>query len=223
MHITMNRELILALGLVVALGEGLTGLSQTASQGPRRSTPVIDRIAPATIVPGTSPQEVRVIGRDFQPRLTLQVTTPAGAVTEYRNGQILSPRESSFRVATVFETEGPYAFVVTNEDGGVSDPFTLIVRVVRKPPAPVIERIRPDELDRHPEPQNLTVDGRHFGPELRALVTDPMGMEVLDPIIRDQTPSSFTLNVRLETSGTYSLVVTTASGAVSNAATIVVR
>jgi hypothetical protein len=226
MHITPTHKIMLGVGLVVGMSLRLASMGSadvTAASNLCGSTPVIDRVAPATPTPGATPHLMTVTGKDFQPRLTLKVTSPGGSVTEFKDGLILEPRESSFRVSVVFATTGRYVFVVTNPDGGVSDPFTLEVRAVTKAPSPIIERIRPDEITKNPEPQNLTVNGREFGPGLRAIVTDPMGMEVLDPLIRELTPTSFTLNVKLETAGNYSLVVHTAAGTVSTAATIVVR
>ena len=76
-----------------------------------------------------------------------------------------------------------------------------------------------------PQPalQDLKVTGQRFGAGLKAIVTDPMGMEVLDPVIKDLTPTSFTLNVRLEAAGSYNLVLSTGAGATSSIATIVVK
>jgi hypothetical protein len=112
---------------------------------------------------------------------------------------------------------------VTNPDGGVSAPFMIEARAVAKPPTPVIQRVLPEELTKHPEPQTLTVEGQNFGPGLRVTVTDPLGVEVVDPVVRDATNSSFKLSVKLENAGPYNLVVSNSTGAVSNVAVFTVK
>jgi len=218
---TMNRWLLIGMGFTVVLVAGAAQPLSTVWAA--QSVPVVSRIAPAEVAVGRVPQTMTVVGQDFQPRLVLTVKTPEGAVQEFKDDMIVMRTESSFRVTLTFATPGKYSFVVTNTDGGVSDPFVLDVRGAAPAVLPVIQRIQPDEITKNQETQNLTVTGQRFAPGLRAIVTDPTGTEVLDPIIRDLTPTSFTLNVKLEASGSYSLVLSTASGGVSNLATIIVR
>jgi hypothetical protein len=219
-----NRTLIVGLGLVAALAAGLAPSASTLSASDGMSTPVVARIAPAEPTAGKVPQTMTIAGQDFQPRLVLNVRTPEGVTQEYKDDMIVMRTEASFRVTMAFETPGKYSFVVTNTDGGVSDPYLLEVKApATKPELPIIERIQPDEITKNAEAQNLTVSGQRFGPGLRAIVTDPTGVEVLDPVIRELTPTSFTLNVKLENAGTYSVVLSTAAGAVSNQASFIVR
>jgi hypothetical protein len=212
----------MGLGLMIALTCAIQPDTTMAAPA-QLSNPVISRVMPNEVSVGKVPQTMTVTGQDFQARLVLSVKTPEGAVNEYKDDLIVQRTETSFRVTLVFPTQGKYAFVVTNPDGGTSEPFLLDVRVPAKPATPLIETILPEQITKGPEPQNIKVTGQRFGPGLKAIVTDPMGMEVLDPLVRDQTPTSFTLNVRLETAGTYNLVVSTSAGASSNIATIVVR
>lgn len=218
-----RRGLIVGLGLAAALIVGLIGPARITSAAADRSTPVISAIDPRVLAPGNHRQTITVTGLDFQPRLTLVVHMPDGGSMEYKDEAILSPQESSFRVAVLFLTAGKYSLVVTNLDGGTSDPYALEIGPDSKPPLPVIARILPEEIVKNQEPQDLTVEGQNFGRGLKAIVTNPLGEEVADPVVRDVTVSSFKLNVRLEIAGPYSLVVSNGSGAVSNIATIIVK
>lgn len=220
MRTFLDRTWIVGVGLAAALATGVTGVTGAATE---RSTPVITAVAPLTPSPSPQAQTVTVNGRDFQPKLSLTVRTPEGGTLQYKDEAIQSQRESSFEVAVIFATPGKYSLVVTNPDGGMSDPFVVEARAEQKPPTPVIDRVLPDQITKHQEPQELTVQGQRFAAGLRVIVTDPLGTEVLDPVVREVTPTSFKLSVKLETAGPYNLVVTNPSGAVSNVATIVVK
>jgi hypothetical protein len=222
MQTTFCRTLTIGLGLA-ALTTGVVRSDVDAAARTPLSSPLIKEIVPHTFVPDRNPRMVTIGGQDFQSRLVLNVRTPDGRSVDYKDEAIRGWRENSFRVAVMFDIDGQYVFKVTNPDGGVSDPFLLKVPAQQTPPSPVIERIAPTEVLKNPEPQSLRVHGRHFGDGLRAIVTDPMGMEVIDPIVRDVTPQSFTLVLRLATAGQYSLVVSQETGAASNVATIVVK
>jgi hypothetical protein len=50
-----------------------------------------------------------------------------------------------------------------------------------------------------------------------------MGIEVVDPVVREVSASAFKVTVKLETAGPYNLVVSNATGAVSNVAVITVK
>ena len=221
---TTNQQWMIALGLTVALTCAIQPGSAALASTARKSTPVVSRITPAEPAIGKVPHTMTVTGQDFQPRLVLSVKTPDGAVNEYKDDLIVQRTETSFRVTLVFATAGKYAFVVTNTDGGTSEPYVLDVKAApAKPPTPLIETILPEQISKGPDPQDLKVTGQRLGAGLKAIVTDPMGMEVLDPVIKDLTPTSFTLSVRLESAGSYNLVVSTGAGATSNIATIVVK
>jgi len=83
--------------------------------------------------------------------------------------------------------------------------------------------IQPEELAARPEPQDLTVQGRLFEPNLWVIVTDPLGVEVVDVVVRDIKPTSFVLRIKLETKGTYEMVLTNPSGGLSNRVTFNVK
>ena len=220
---TAHRTLIFALGLVTLLGARSAAIGAGQAARPGSSTPVIMSVTPATPAPAKDPQILRIGGQGFQARLKLVITTPGGGTIELKDDAILQQRDSGFQVAVLLATAGKYALVVTNPDGGVSAPFVIEARAVAKPPTPVIQLVMPEELTKHAEPQTLTVEGQNFGPGLRVTVTDPLGVEVVDPVVRDMTASSFKVSVKLETAGPYNMVVTNSTGAVSNVAVFTVR
>jgi len=190
---------------------------------PLTSTPVILSVTPASPSPAKDPQVLRIGGQDFQPKLKLMVTTPGGGTMELKDDAIQQQQSGSFQVAIVIANPGKYSLVVTNPDGGISAPFVLEARAVAKPPTPVIQRILPETISKNPEAQTLTVEGQNFGPGVKVTVTDTLGVEVLDPVVREVTTSSFKLSVKLETAGPYNLVVSNSTGAVSNVAVVTVR
>lgn len=219
---TSHRISVLALSLCALIGWRASAiLAQPPS--PAASTPVILSIAPAAPAPAKDPQILRITGQDFQPRLKLIVTTPGGGTIEFKDDAIQQARESSFQVSALLTTAGKYSLVVTNPDGGMSAPFVLEARAVVKAPAPVIQRILPDNIAKRAEPQDLTVEGQNFGPSLRVSITDPLGAEVIDPVVREVNANSFKLSVKLEMAGAYNLVATNATGAVSNVAVLTVK
>jgi len=187
------------------------------------STPVITAVAPARPEPGATAQRLTITGREFQPRLELMVTTPEGGTMQLKEKAIQARTETEFQADVLMATPGRYQLVVTNPDGGISAPFRLDVQGPQKPVVPVIDRILPENIRRSPDAQTLTVQGRNFGSGFRAVVTDPAGTDVAGVTVRAATASSFTLIVRLDRDGSYTLVVSNSTGASSNAATITVR
>lgn len=188
------------------------------------STPVVTHVAPATPAVSARAQVLSIHGKEFMAGLTLAVTTPEGQTDTFTGSAIQARTETSFQVSLMFATPGRYQFVVTNTDGGTSEPFALEVAARKtSPAAPVIERVTPSEPTAHPEPQLLRVDGQRFESGLRAIVTDETGAELPEVSVTKVTPRSFELRVRLDKAARYELVVNNPSGAVSNVVTITVR
>jgi hypothetical protein len=198
--------LIIALSALVT-----TGAALTASIDPE-----IVAVAPNPAAPTTSPQSIAITGRGFLEHLTLSITGPSGAVQHYSEQTITYQRDTAFQAMVTLAAAGSYRLVVTNPDGKASTPFILSV----KSPAttPSITAIEPQAIVKSTNPQNLTVLGAQFVPGLSAMVTDPAGNVVT--ISRDGvgtvSPTSVTITVTLELAGSYSLVITNPSGAVSN-------
>ena len=188
----------------------------------RASTPVVTSVAPSAPTPTPTPQRLTINGREFQARLELMVQTPEGRSLQFKDSAIQGRTDSSFMVDVPLATAGSYSLVVTNPDGGVSQPFALKVAV---PPGPVpaIDRIMPDDIRRSATPQDIKIEGRNFVSGLRAVVIDPAGNEIAGTTLRDVTATTFTLNIKLETAGPHTIVVRNPNGTASNTATMTVR
>jgi hypothetical protein len=208
-----------AMFLLVTLGVWPASLQERAQQ----QAPEISAIAPAAPARSNKPQTLTINGKNFQMGLTLNVTQPSGQSLTFRDGDIQARRDTSFQISMLIDQAGAYSFVVTNRDGGTSEPFVLKVDQPRAADAPAIERIEPAEPTRQVEPQTLRVLGQRFATGLQAVLTDPMGTDVTDVQLTKVTQTSFEISARLDKAGDYSLVVTNPSGAVSNVARISVR
>jgi hypothetical protein len=198
--------------------------SALAGTVPLVSSPVVTHIVPGAPAVSDRAQMVAVHGKEFMRGLTFYVTSPEGATADYSGSAIQAQTDTSFQVSLVFGTAGKYQLVVTNKDGGTSDPFVVDVQPGQpRADAPVISGVAPPEPTKHPEPQLLRVAGQRFESGLRAILTDPIGTEMLEIEVGRVTPTSFDLRARLAQDGTYELVVRNASGAVSNVFQFTVR
>lgn len=209
----------------LAVAVSLAALPPTTTASAPASAPEITRVEPATPAPGADPQQLAIQGADFMPGLTLEVTTPGGQTMTYAGGDIQSPKAASFSVMIPLPTEGRYGLVVRNTDGGVSEPYTLTVAAgePKDPKAPAITAVTPSDPVHGPAPQVLRVAGEGFERGLRAIVTDPMGQELVDVTLGEITPTAFDLTTLLERAGDYEIVVSNPSGTVSNVWTLSVR
>ena len=208
-----------AILLIATLGAWPGPLQERAQQ----QAPEITGITPAAPARSSKPQTLTIAGRNFVMGLTLSVTQPNGQSLTFQGGDIQARRDTSFQISMLIDQSGAYSFVVTNRDGGTSEPFVLKVDQPRAADAPAIERIEPPEPARQMEPQTLRVLGQRFAAGLQAILTDPTGADVTDVQVTKITQTSFEISARLDKAGDYSLVVTNPSGAVSNVARIPVR
>ena len=220
MRMTSTRLVLIASLMATAWA----GLQAGVAFGERfRSSPVIAGVAPSEPAPAATPQRLIINGREFQPRLEFMVTSPEGGTARFKEAAIQGLSDTTFQVDVPLITRGRYSLVVTNPDGGVSPAFVLNVGSVPAPTGPVIEKILPEQVTKQPEPQALRLQGQRFAPGLRAVVTDPTGTDVMGPAVSNVTATSLTLTVKLETTGTYSIVIINPAGAASNVATLAVR
>lgn len=212
MHRTATRFVVVS-GLVVLFG---LALSEMVGARASATTPEITGVSPDPVSPSAQVQPVTVSGAHFLERLVLTVTGPNGNAAEYREPDIHELRDSSFVVSAVFPVAGPYQFVVTNADGGISSPY----RETAKPQseAPAIVAVLPDRLTPSASPQTLTVQGQRFISGMTVSVTDPAGgvQDVPAGNITDIRPTSMQIAVTLQTAGDYSIVATSPSGTPSN-------
>lgn len=191
------------------------------------STPRITGVAPQVVVAGPSPQQVTVVGAGFMPGLSLAVMNPAGSTQVYKNIDVQSQEEASFRVSVPFPTTGAYLFTVTNTDGGVSQPFRFDVGGPKpvNATAPVIDSVTPQRAAKQSQPQALTIDGKRFVQGLTVTINDPAGnaTTVSGTQITNLTQNSFVISVVLTVEGEYTVSVTNPDGLTSNSVSLSVR
>lgn len=194
------------------------------------STPRITGIGPQTLTPGAAVQSVTVTGEGFMKGLSLTVTNPDGATDVFKDVDVQSQEEASFRVPVRLPVAGVYAFVVTNTDGGVSQPFKFTLRATTPAPAtatmaPVIDAITPPKASKQSQPQTLRIDGKRFQQGLIVTLNDAAGnaTQVSGNAISDFTQNGFTITVMLTVEGEYTVSLVNPDGQTSNALSLSVR
>jgi hypothetical protein len=208
---------------VILLTAVLGLLPAAAEEGTQQLAPAITSIDPAAPVRSTKPQTLTINGKNFMDGLTLTVMQPTGQSLMFQGADIQMRRDTSFQATMLIDQPGAWSFVVTNRDGGTSQPFVLRIEQPRGADTPAIERIEPAEPMRQVEAQKLRVIGQRFAAGLQAVLTDPTGTDVTDVQVTKVTQNSFEIAARLDKAGDFLLVVTNPSGAVSNVARIPVR
>jgi hypothetical protein len=193
-------------------------LGLALQQGPE---PRITAVKPDRLTVSAKAQPLAVTGENFANTITVQVTTPGGAVRTADAKAVAQPQKTSFSLSYVFDEVGKYELVVLNPDGRRSGPFAVLVRAVA--PQPWIERADPEEVPRGQEVQAITLMGRNFDSGLRVSVTDPTGNVTQATTIDRVTPLSVVLRFAFETSGRYEFLVTNPSGESSNVTVVEVR
>lgn len=205
----------------VALGAMLLSGAATHQLSGASLDPKITGIVPER--PTVSPKPITVVinGEEFQSGLSLQVTTPGGAVRTLSGMDIAAQRAVSFQVQFTFDAEGRYSFVVLNHDGKRSAPFT--VEAGRVGNRPTIDQITPMEFTKSPEPQVVTISGRNYQTGLKLSVTDPTGTVTVAERIDKSDTQTVVVRLVFEQSGSYALMITNPSGESSNTASVTVR
>jgi len=202
--------------MLVTMLSVLLGL--TLQQGPETRITVVK---PDSLTASAKAQMIAVTGENFGNNITVQVTTPGGAVRNVDAKAITQPQKTSFSLSFVFDEVGRYELVVLNPDGRRSTPFALRVRAA--PQQPWIDRIEPEEVARGQEVHAITLTGRNFETGLRVSVTDPTGNVTQATTIDRVTPLTVVLRYAFETSGRYEILITNPSGETSNVTTVSVR
>jgi hypothetical protein len=153
----------------------------------------------------------------------MNVTTPGGAVVEYRNNVISDRRDTSFNAMVTMADAGNYEFVVVNPNGRTSRPFRVQVAAASELPA--VTGVQPAVLSKGPSPQTITVGGTRFVAGLTVMVTDPAGnvRTIPSPDVAQILPASFQITLPLEISGTYEIIVKNPDGTVSKTFTFEVQ
>jgi hypothetical protein len=188
------------------------------------SSPRITGVAVTPPGQSSSPQVLAVSGENFMARLSLVVTTPGGEARSFKDADIQSQTETSFKISMALATAGTYSLVVTNPDGGASGAFAL--KVAATPPAtpepPIIDAVRPSPATARPDAQPLRVDGKRFVAGLTVYVTDPTGEVANVTDVGDLTSTGFRVSAVLAMEGQYTLNIKNPDGGISNAFTLTV-
>jgi hypothetical protein len=193
-------------------------LGLALQQGPE---PRITAVKPDQLTASAKAQVLAVTGENFGNTLTVQVTTPGGAVRAVDAKAITQPQKTSFSLSFVFDEVGRYELVVLNPDGRKSAPAAVSAKAATQ--SPWIDRLEPEEVPRGQEVQVITITGRNFATGLRVSVTDPTGNVTQATTIDRVTPLTVVLRFAFETSGRYEILVTNPSGETSNVTTVSVR
>jgi hypothetical protein len=187
-------------------------------------SPHILSVSPSSPAASPTAQTITVTGTGFLPGLSLDITTPEGGVQNYKGGAIQSTRDMSFQVSALFATAGTYTLVVTNIDGGTSEPFPLKAGPVGD--VPVIDRVTPDTVTRSGSAQSFRLDGKGFSNASLVTLTDPTGAGTMlgGTDVSNVTPTSMQLHLILGSTGDYSVTVSNPGGGpTSNAVKITVK
>jgi len=192
-----------------------------ATLGAVVSEPKVTGVVPDRPTVDAKPITVTVNGEDFRSGLTLQITTPGGAVKNFSGGDVTSQKPVSFQILLAFEAEGTYEFVVINTDNGKSPPFAVQAR--RLASKPMIELVAPPECAKSPEPQVITINGRNFVPGVKVSITDPTGTVTVADQLDKVDAQTIVLKRVFDQSGSYAFMVTNPSGESSNTVSLTVR
>ena len=193
----------------------------TLGAAPTLSEPKITGIVPDRPMVDAKPVRVTVNGQDFRSGLSVQITTPGGALKNVAGGDVTGQSPASFNVSFSFDAEGAYEFVVLNADGGKSSPFRVEAR--RTATRPTIEQIAPAEYAKSPEPQVVTITGRFFAPGAKVSITDPTGTVIAAEQLDKVDAQTIVLKRVFDQSGSYAFMLTNPNGESSNTLTVMVR
>lgn len=212
----------IALGALLYSSPALQAQNSRPAQDPKPA-PEVTAVTPTELSTSPRPRALAFTGRYFQDGLAVSVTTPGGAVLEYKNTAITDRRDTSFNAMIVLAEAGPYEFVVVNPDGRTSSPFKVQVRIASQ--LPVVSGVRPPTLNKGASPQTITVDGQRFMLGLSVLLTDPIGNVRTIPSsdVSQVLPNTFQITVSLDLSGNYEIIVKNPDGGISRAFTFSVQ
>ncbi len=215
MHLARAGVLI-ALALIAFAGAAPAGAQE------RLVAPGIVSITPQVPTRNAAAQLLTITGRGFSAGISLTVEAPDGGKSNYDGRAIQARGESTFQVAVLLASAGPYSLTVMNTDGARSPPFVLQIRPTTG--APRIDRVRPDQLTKDSQPRVLTVSGDGFAQGQKVYLTDPIGTVYLitGSAIASLSQTSFDISVTIAMTGDYSLLVINPSGESSNNMTITV-
>jgi hypothetical protein len=168
------------------------------------ATSVISGVSPSKVLANANPQQLRVTGSGFQPNLTVELTDPTGASTNFQGGQVLvEPTLITFNAT--LGRGGTWKTVLKNPGEDPSGPKTFTVTE-----KPAIQKHDPADLHVNAGAIPLTLSGTGFQASLTVALTSPSNVvtQVDAKDIVEVKPESVRINVTLNAQGNWMVVVT---------------
>jgi len=95
---------------------------------PAGPTPQVDAVSPSSTIVDAMPQQVSLIGLNFDASLAVRIVDPDGAITEKRSPDVTTNGDSVIQFLLVFSKIGTYTFSVWTVGGIGSNVADVRVR-----------------------------------------------------------------------------------------------
>lgn len=184
---------------------------------PTGAEPKISGLSPGLIVESQAPQVITVAGANFLAGLTVSLTDPTGLTSTFEGSTVQSLQTSAFAISATFAIAGSYTLLVRNTTGETSPPFSFVVQGSSTATTPHIDAITPSSTVHSATPQVVSIAGSGFVQGATVTVVDPMGQTV-NVSVGALATTSIQISLTLSQVGSYTVVVTSPSGQMSNAA-----
>ncbi len=184
--------------------------------------PTISSISPPTPQRSVTDQQVRVNGANFASGLTVTITFPGGGTGTLSGSQIQDRTSTSFTMLVTLNGTGSWCIRVNNPNGESSSNFCFNVVTAQ---TPTISSTSPTSPFSNSSNQNVNVSGSNFQAGMTVTVFFPGGGSgtLSGTQLQNVTPTSFTMVVTLNLTGTYGIRVNNPSGLNSSTFNFTVR
>lgn len=184
--------------------------------------PSISSISPSALQTSVTDQNVRVNGSNFVSGLTVTVTFPSGGTGTLSGSQIQNVTSSSFTMRITLNATGTWRIRVNNPNGEMSGQFQFNVTAAQ---TPTINSISPSSPFASNSDQNVSVSGSNFQNGMTVNVFFPGGGSgtLSGSQLQNVSPTSFTMVVTLNLTGTYGIRINNPSGLNSSTFNFTVR
>jgi hypothetical protein len=193
---------------------------------------------PASLSATDTSQTIIVVGSNFKPGLTVDITPSTGAKTIVTGGAshstggtihlsgsaIQSVTDTSFEALVTVAAAGTYTLLVNNPAAPPS-PAVTVTAQVNNAPRPAISGITPGSPVVSTTAQTVMVVGSDFQAGLSVALTGPKGTTTTlgGAAITDATQTTFHVSATLAEAGTYKLRVSNPGGQISEPCTFTVK
>jgi hypothetical protein len=221
-----GRLLLVAVALSATACGGSAPTSPSPTSTPQYSTPpaTVSSVLPASLPPSDSSQTIIVVGSNFKPGLTVDLTASTGATATIGGSAIQSLTDTSFEASVTVAAPGTYTLRVTNPASPPSPAVTVTAQGADTP-RPTIAGLSPSSPPQSTASQMVVVAGSNFQAGLTAVLTGPTGTTTTlgGSAIDSVTQTLFHLTATLADAGSYKLRVSNPSGQMSEPWTFTVR